>query len=83
LGYWPEDSESQNRLLKLLDCDGLATVTELTSEGFVILSSDQILESVARVIAATKEQHPSLSSDLTAMTVCPAAGTDGTVEVRP
>lgn len=65
LGFWPPNSESQNRVLNLLDCDGLAKVTELTREGFVILSSDLILENVERIIEATRAEDQSQSFDLT------------------
>lgn len=58
--YWPPDMESQQRLSILLDSVGLETVTASTDEGYVFLSSDLILENVARIIAVTKAGTPNL-----------------------
>lgn len=59
LSYWPKNLESQERVLRLLNSDGLAMTTTTTDDGYVIPSSDLILESVARAIAATsKESSP-------------------------
>lgn len=55
LRSWPPRSDSQERLLSLLKSDGLATMIATTEEGYVTLSSDQIVGNVARIIAATKE----------------------------
>lgn len=50
LNYWPKDTESQSRLLNLLDSDGVASHLGYTPEGFVSLSSDQIIESLEQIL---------------------------------
>lgn len=55
LNFWPQNSDSQERLLTLLDSDGLATMTGSTADGYVSLSSDQVVGNVERIIAVTKE----------------------------
>lgn len=55
--YWPQNSESQQRILNLLESDGLATVMGVTSDGYASLSSDLILENVARAIEVMKERN--------------------------
>lgn len=62
LSFSPPASESQERVLRLLDSDGLGMMTAVTGGVYVIPSSRLILESVERIIAATKEQDPKLSS---------------------
>lgn len=56
LSYWPKNSDSQERLLTLLDSDGLVTMLDTTPDGYSTLSTDLILENVARCIAATSEE---------------------------
>lgn len=58
LRYWPKNSDSQERLLTLLDSDGLAATLDTTADGYSFLSTDLILENVARCIAATKVESP-------------------------
>lgn len=53
--YWPAGLECQERALKLLELDGLVPVMGTTHDGYASLSSDLILENVARAIALTKE----------------------------
>lgn len=60
LNFWPKNTDSQERVLSLLDSDGLAATLEFTPEGFASLSMDRILENVERCIEATKqESNPS------------------------
>jgi hypothetical protein len=56
LNHWPSSTASRNRALNLLDSDGLARVLAPTPDGYVSLSSDLILENVARAIEAIKVQ---------------------------
>lgn len=56
LDYWPQNSESQSRILDLLDADGLANLLETTEDGYLTLSSDQILANVERIIAPTNKE---------------------------
>lgn len=55
-GFWPSDGESQQRLLDLLASPGLEMVQGTTPDGYLSLSTDLILDNVARVIEATSEQ---------------------------
>lgn len=57
LHFWPRNSESQQRISLLLDSAGLATMMAVTDEGYLTLSSDQILGNVERIIALTKERN--------------------------
>ena len=57
LSFWPKNSESQVRILSLLDCDGLEKALACTPDGYVSLSTDQILENVARAIEVIKEEN--------------------------
>lgn len=54
LTFWPQNTDSQERVLSLLDSDGLAEMLESTPEGYVYLSTDLILENVARCIDASR-----------------------------
>lgn len=65
LNFWSKNSTSQERVLNLLDSDGLKQMLGSTPDGFVCLSTDLILENVARAIGATKEEIQSPSSDST------------------
>ena len=65
LNFWSKNSSSQERVLSLLDCDGLKQMLASTPDGYVCLSTDLILENVARAIGATKEEIQSPSSDST------------------
>ena len=65
LNYWSKNSDSQERVLNLLDSDGLKQMLGSTPDGYVCLSTDLILENVARAIGATKEEIQSPSSDST------------------
>lgn len=58
LRFWPQNSDSQERLANLLNSDGLETMLGVTAEGFLSLSSTQVVENVERVIALTKERSP-------------------------
>lgn len=58
LGFWPRNTDSQERALSLLDSDGLVNLLEDTGEGYWSLSSDQILRNVERSIEASMEQPP-------------------------
>ena len=57
LSFWPNDTESQSRILALLESSGLETLMIGTGDGFVTPSSDLILGNVVRIIAHTKEQR--------------------------
>lgn len=53
---------SRERVLRMLNSAGLATATDITEEGYVSPSSDQILRNVVRAIGITKttaEPNPS------------------------
>lgn len=56
LSFWPKNSDSQDRLLNLLNSDGLERFLETTPEGYISLSSDQIIENVERIIEATRAE---------------------------
>ena len=54
LNFWSKNSSSQERVLNLRDSDGLKQMLGSTPDGYVCLSTDLILENVARAIGATK-----------------------------
>lgn len=56
LNFWPQGTESRQKILDLLDADGLATVLGTTADGYLSLSSDLILENVERIIDPTKKE---------------------------
>lgn len=56
LDSWPQNSESQSRFSKVLTSGGLVRVMTITDDGYLSLSMDPILENVATVIEAIKEQ---------------------------
>jgi len=55
LNYYPKNSASEKRLLDLLTSGGLETMIGVTAEGYLSLSTDQILRNVERCIEVTKE----------------------------
>ena len=58
LGFWPNDTESQERISTLLDSPGLEKVLGSTPDGYTCLSSDLTLENVERIFAATRASNP-------------------------
>lgn len=60
LGFWPNDTESQERISTLLDSRGLEKVLGSTPDGYTCLSSDLTLENVERIFAATRANNPEL-----------------------
>ena len=63
LAFWPSNSESQDRALKLLTSDGLVKEIVLTPDGLLSLSSDRILRNVESAIEVTKELSQRTSSN--------------------
>lgn len=49
----PRSSMSRDRVLRMLNSDGLETAMDITDDGYVSPSSDQILRNVARAIGIT------------------------------
>lgn len=82
LRYWPPGTESQERILNLLDLDGLEKVLGTTPDGYVTLSGGLILENVARIIGATREQAQNQSSGSEAQTTSHRAGTSGSANQK-
>lgn len=68
LSFWPANSVSQERILTLLNSDGLAKVLDSTQDGYLTLSTDLILENVERAIEATKGKSLRQSPASTATT---------------
>lgn len=68
LRFSPQATDSQERLLNLLSSDGLETMLDVSEEGWLSLSTDQILGNVVRAIEASKEQPQKQSSNSTATT---------------
>lgn len=56
LSFYPQRTKSQERYSRMLGSDGLARVLADTPDGYVSLSTDQILENVERVIDLTKRE---------------------------
>lgn len=56
LDSWPQNSESRERFSRVLGSAGLARMMTVTDDGYLSLSMDPILENVATVIEAIKEQ---------------------------
>lgn len=77
LRFWPQNSDSQERLVNLLNSDGLATMVGVTADGYVSLSSTQVVENVARVIALTKVPDQKQSSPSVRRTISRSRGTSG------
>lgn len=57
LSFWPKNSDSQKRVSDLLESAGVAKLLTDTEDGYVTLSTGQILANVARAIGLTKEQY--------------------------
>lgn len=83
LNFWPSGSESQQRLLSLLGSDGLAKVMESTREGYVSLSTTQVLRNVELAIEATKDSSRKTSSSYGMKTASQAVGIAGVAEATP
>lgn len=62
LRSYPSDSDLQKKWLSTLTSDGLATMVGVTADGYLSLSSTQVVNNVARVIEATKERRRKTSS---------------------
>lgn len=56
LNFCPQATDSQERLLNLLSSDGLGTMLDVTGDGYLSLSTGQILANVERAIEASREQ---------------------------
>lgn len=59
--FYPHASESTRRLLTLLESEALEKGVSRTDDGYLIPSSDLMLDSVVACIEATKEQPRRLS----------------------
>lgn len=82
LNFWPKNTMSQDRVLEMLDSDGVEMGTVVSDDGYVYLSSDLILSNAARAIGATKGQLQKPSSNSEARTRFVPAGTSGNESLR-
>ena len=63
LNFWPQRTDSQERLLTLLASAGLERMVDITPSGLPSLSTDQILSNVARAIEVSKARNQKQSSN--------------------
>lgn len=56
LSYWPKNTASQETLWNLLASEELSQTLATTPDGYVSLSTDQILDNVVLAIGATQEE---------------------------
>lgn len=77
LNFSAQNSESQQRLVTLLNSDGLETMMGVTGDGYLSLSSDQIIGNVARVIEVTKARSRKVSLLSEARRLLASAGIGG------
>lgn len=68
LSFWPQHSDSQERLLTLLASGGLEKMVDITPEGLPSLSTDQILDNVVRAIEVSRARNQKQSSSSAART---------------
>ena len=82
LNFWPKNTTSQDRVLEMLESDGVEMGTTTSEEGYVYLSSDLILRNVERAIGATKALFLKPSSNSGVPKMFAHVGTSGNEYLR-